>query len=211
MKKDFDLLVYGCGGHARSIINTALEKYSPQKILLVDDNVKEKEYILGCRTLANWNNQEKIPFIVAVGDNERRQALFMQKCLNGEKPVSIISETASIGINTIIESGSFVAKKVCLGPEVRVGRNSIVNTGSIIDHETNIGINTHIAPGTTICGRCRIGDNVFIGAGCVIKDNIKIGDNVIIGAGAVVIRDIVESGVYVGVPARKIEEGVKIC
>ena len=74
-----------------------------------------------------------------------------------------------------------------------------------VHHETNIGINTHIAPGTTICGRCRIGDNVFIGAGCVIKDNIKIVDNVIIGAGAVVIKDIVERGVYVGVPARKIK------
>ena len=205
MKKKIELIVYGCGGHARSIINTALEKYSPEEILLVDDNAKEKEIILGCRTSVNWNNQKNIPFIVAVGDNERRQELFMQKCFNGEEPVSIISETASIGMNTVIENGSFIAKKVCLGPEVKVGRNSIVNTGSIIDHETNIGINTHIAPGTTICGRCRIGDNVFIGAGCVIKDNIKIVDNVIIGAGAVVIKDIVERGVYVGVPARKIK------
>ena len=114
MKKKIELIVYGCGGHARSIINTALEKYSPEEILLVDDNAKEKEIILGCRTSVNWNNQKNIPFIVAVGDNERRQELFMQKCLNGEEPVSIISETASIGMNTVIENGSFIAKKVCL-------------------------------------------------------------------------------------------------
>lgn len=33
-------------------------KYSPEEILLVDDNAKEKEIILGCRTSVNWNNQK---------------------------------------------------------------------------------------------------------------------------------------------------------
>lgn len=38
----------------------------------------------------------------------------------------------------------------------------------------------------------------------MIKNNIRIIDNCIIGAGAVVVKNIEEKGIYVGVPAKKI-------
>lgn len=63
---------------------------------------------------------------------------------------------------------------------------------------------THIAPSVTICGRVKIGNNVFCGVGCKIVDNVSICDNVTLGAGAIVIDDIIESGTYIGVPAKRI-------
>ena len=86
-----------------------------------------------------------------------------------------------------------------------MGNNTIVNTGSIIEHEVRIGDNSHIAPHATVCGRTEIGNNVFCGAGSVIINNVKVCDDVIIGAGAVVKEDIVEAGTYAGVPAVKIK------
>ena len=45
---------------------------------------------------------------------------------------------------------------------------------------------------------------MFCGAGSTVIDHISICDNVMIGAGAVVVKDIMESGTYVGIPARKV-------
>lgn len=59
-------------------------------------------------------------------------------------------------------------------------------------------------------GCIEIGNNVFIGAKVIILPNIKVCDNVFIAAGTVVTKSIEESGVYAGVPARKIGEVDKL-
>ena len=51
----------------------------------------------------------------------------------------------------------------------------------------------------------KIGNNVSIGSNATILP-VSICDGVVIGAGSVVSRDIVERGVYVGNPARKIRD-----
>ncbi|HEM3438052.1 acyltransferase [Streptococcus suis] len=53
-------------------------------------------------------------------------------------------------------------------------------------------------------GCIEIGNNVFIGARATILPNVSICDNVFIAAGALVSSSITESGIYGGVPARKI-------
>lgn len=56
----------------------------------------------------------------------------------------------------------------------------------------------------TVCGNCRIGDGVFLGAGATVIEQIQIGPGVVVGAGATVVKDLIEPGVYVGTPARRI-------
>lgn len=51
-----------------------------------------------------------------------------------------------------------------------------------------------------------IGDNVRICAGVIIIGNVKINDNAVIGAGAVVVKDVDESDVVAGVPAKHIKK-----
>lgn len=50
-----------------------------------------------------------------------------------------------------------------------------------------------------------IGNNVFIGYNTIVLPGTHICDNVVIGAGSVITKDILESGVYVGNPARRIK------
>ncbi|MBS6324113.1 MAG: acetyltransferase, partial [Clostridium sp.] len=45
----------------------------------------------------------------------------------------------------------------------------------------------------------------WVGIGATVSNNVNICDHCTIGAGAVIIRDIEESGTYVGIPARKIK------
>ena len=201
------VILYGCGGHARSIISVIRERGGEGDILLVDDNVKCREIILGCKTQQQYIPQDNDDYIIAIGDNSRRARKYQMLSDSCQgRCIAVISVSAYIGLEVKVGEGSFVAPNAYIGPQAIVGNNTIVNTGSIIEHETQIGDHTHIAPRTTVCGRTRIGNFVFCGAGSTIIDNIEICDNVVIGAGAVVNRDIVEPGIYVGVPARRVKQ-----
>ncbi len=51
-----------------------------------------------------------------------------------------------------------------------------------------------------------IGDDVWVGAGVRILDGVKIGSGCVIGTGSVVTKSTDPYGVYVGVPAKKIND-----
>ena len=200
------VVIYGCGGHARSVVNTIRELCGEVEIILVDQNAGQGEIILDCRTQQEYELCATDHYMVAVGDNRKRTQLYQVLCSrNKGKCISVISDRSCIGIDARIGEGTFVAPNAFIGPQAVVGNNTIVNTGSIIEHEVRIGDNSHIAPHATVCGRTEIGNNVFCGAGSVIINNVKVCDDVIISAGAVVKEDIVEAGTYAGVPAVKIK------
>ena len=201
------IVIFGCGGHARSIINVLLRNHKRAEILLIDENAKADEYVMGCKVQREYEVKEADEYIIAVGDNGRRKKIYdyLKNNFQGEC-VPIISDLACIGIKAYIGSGTFIAPYAYIGPQAKIGCNTIINTGSVVEHEVIIGNHTHIAPHVAICGRTRIGNGVFCGAGSTVIDNICICDNVIIGAGAAVVSDIAETGTYVGVPARKVRK-----
>lgn len=206
MVKAERIVLFGCGGHARSVINVITKINKTIEVLLVDESAQENEIILGCMTKPCYQLDIQDKYLIAVGDNQKRKTIY-ETILLGKRGnnISIVSSDASIGVGTSIGKGTFVAPNAYIGPKVHVGNNVIINTASIVEHEAIIGNHTHIAPHATICGRSKIGNEVFCGAGSVIIDNIAICDKVIVGAGAVVHKDITEPGIYVGVPARKIK------
>lgn len=57
-----------------------------------------------------------------------------------------------------------------------------------------------LSPSITACFKVIL----LVGAGVIIRDGIEITENVTIGMGSVVVRSIVEPGVYLGNPCRKI-------
>lgn len=111
---------------------------------------------------------------------------------------------------------------VIVGDNVEIGPYSVIHRGTmdstIIDngvklgaftniaHNNIIGKNTVFAARATTNGSVIIGKQCWISSGVNIKNGVSICDNVIIGMGTNVIRSIIEPGVYVGTPARKIGE-----
>lgn len=194
------LVMIGCGGHARSVLDVYLFNNPQAEVVFVDPLAREGEKILNFPVLKDHKITDEAVF-VAIGDNLKRA----KECKKYKNLCSIISKNAHIGNNVKIGNGVFVAHNVHVGIESKIGDGSIINTSSSVDHEVTIGENCHIAPNTTICGRCEIGNNVFLGAGATVIDKIKICDNTTIGAGGVVVKDIDKEGTYVGVPVEKIK------
>ncbi len=196
------IILFGCGGHARSVLDILHTNKVKNKIILVDKNAKENEQIMGHDVLKYYTPQNTSKLFPATGTNKNREKLLLHF---GEKNfISIISCTAHISENVSTKAGTLVSHRAFLGTGVQTGLCCIINTGTIIEHEVEIGNYVHIAPGCIICGRSRIGNHVLLGAGSTVIDNITICDHVTTGAGSIIIQDITVPGTYAGVPARKI-------
>lgn len=197
------LIIYGCGGHCRSVLGVLIDKGINNEIVIVDENAKANETIYGFNVVKEIRLLPDDQYHVAIGDCEKRKKKYNQLRNEGiGSPVTIISNSALIKKSALIGKGVFIADNAYIGPDCVIGNNSIVNTGSVIEHESLIGDDCHIAPNTTVCGRSKIGNRVFIGAGSTIIDKICIADDITVGSSSNVIRNLVAKGTYVGNPAK---------
>ncbi len=196
-----NLIIYGCGGHARSLADVALAN-GIEHLIFVDDQARPGEKCFGFDVIKNISLEPAAICIVAVGDNQKRAALFelLQKNI-----VALISDRAYVGKNAEIDKGVLVGHGAHVGPNTKIGVNTIVNTHCVIEHDCVIGKHSHISVNSVVAGKCEIGDFVMIGAGATVIDGVKISSHVIVGSGAVVVKDITEPGTYVGVPAKKVK------
>ena len=80
--------------------------------------------------------------------------------------------------------------------QVKIGKNTIINTGSIIEHDCNIGKNCFISPGCVLCGNVKIGDNVYLGPNTCVISNQTIGSNTVIAAGSTITKNISSNKFY---------------
>jgi acetyltransferase-like isoleucine patch superfamily enzyme len=113
-------------------------------------------------------------------------------------PFVEIQKGVTIGDNTKIQSHAFICELVS------IGKNCFISHGAMF-------INDTFASGGPAGGdqskwkKTKIGNNVSIGTNATILP-ISICDNVVVGAGSVVTKDITQSGIYVGNPAKKIKD-----
>lgn len=75
-----------------------------------------------------------------------------------------------------------------------------------VGHNTSVGIDSILTAKVVLCGGSSIGNNSLIGVGSVIRDGIRVGNNVKVGMGSMVTKDIGDNEVWLGNPAREIEE-----
>lgn len=199
------LYVMGCGGHARSIADTYLQTYPHAELTFVDPNARPEERVLGFELLPKVESTEiqGNPIFIGIGDNSSRAQTFEQH--SAQNLATIISVSAYISPTAQISRGCFVGNFCHVGPEAFVDENTILNTGSVIEHGVRIGKHSHIAPNVSISGNTTIGNHVFVGVGASIIDKLNICDHVIIGAGSCVIKDITVPGTYAGTPIKKIK------
>jgi len=197
------VIIWGCGGHSRSVVDVLLASRPSVELVFVDENAKDGELLYGFPVLREYQLDNE-PFFLAIGDNQSRKQ-HLEQCNDTDRLISIISPNAHLGHRSMVAAGCFVGNFCHIGPEARIGTNTVLNNAAIIEHEVRIGEHCHIGPNATISGRCKIGDLVFVGVGTTVIDYISICSNVVIGAGSTVVTDIIEPGTYVGTPARRIK------
>lgn len=114
----------------------------------------------------------------------------------------------------IIMSNVRMIGKVQLGEGVFIGRDSVVNSNTIIDdnvfihgetaigHDNHIGSHTYISGHFTSAGFVNIGNRCFMGLCVLVSDHISICDDAWIGLGCIVAKDIKSPGKYMSPSAK---------
>lgn len=113
-------------------------------------------------------------------------------------PFVEIQKRVTIGARTKVQSHSFICELVSIGADCFIGHgvmfvNDLFTEGGPARGNQGLWKST------------QIGNQVSIGSNATILP-VKICDHVVIGAGSVVTKDIKDSGIYAGNPARLIRK-----
>ena len=200
------LLIIGASGHGKVVADVALKMNKWERIAFLDDDETLKKS-LSLDVIGNSKDLkayvDEWDIFVAIGSNSTREKI--QETLDNLTatiPV-LIHPRAVIGEEVEIAKGTVVMGGVIINSSTKIGRGCIINTGSTIDHDNFIEDFVHISPGVHLAGTVKVGSRCWLGIGSIVSNNISLHRDSKIGAGAVMVKDTIEAGLYIGVPARR--------
>lgn len=208
-----DLYIIGAGGFGREVawLVERINNVQPTWNLkgFIDDNESlwgryEDDYriIGGCDYLLSL---DEVYVVCAVGSARVRKIIIEKlkdsavKFATVVDPSVILSKRVEIGDGTIICAGTVITV------DIKIGKHVIINLDCTIGHDAILEDYVTVYPSVNISGNTHISECSELGTGMQIIQGKKIGSNVIVGAGAVVVKDCIESGTYVGSPAKRIK------
>lgn len=193
------LQLVGAGGHGRVVADTA-HRAGWDEIVFLDDGYPSKQLNGQWPVVGHPQDLRPSDVFLCIGANAEREALWGKLSLSSS-PV-IAHPSAIISSSADLEDGVVAVAATVVQTGSRIGRGTILNTASSVDHDCDLGNFVHISPGARLAGGVSVGDRSWIGIGAVIRQGIRIGNDVVVGAGAAVIDDIDDGQIVVGVPAR---------
>ena len=198
--------IIGAGGQAKETY-TVLERMSGWadfEFVGFFETVHTKDEFLGhpVRPISEYNSE--FVYHIAIG-NEKVRKQIVESLPRETIWLTLVDPSATIGNDVKIGEGSFIGQHSIVTEGVSIGKHTHLNIQCTVSHDTTCGDYMTMAPGARIMGGCSLGENVYIGAASAIRDKVKIANNITIGMGAMVVKDIIEPGTYVGVPAKKLK------
>ncbi len=187
------LALFGYGGHAREV---AAQMNEPVEFF-VDDEYSN-EYT---KPISSFDPEEYM-IMVAVADSKQRRAI-VESLPNETKYFTFIHPTVlTMGEEIEIGEGSFIGAYSILTTNIRIGKHGILNRGNQVGHDSVIGDYFSAMPGAIVSGNVNIGEGVYMGTNSSVKEKKHICSNVVVGSNSTVVKNIITSGIYVGVPAK---------
>jgi sugar O-acyltransferase (sialic acid O-acetyltransferase NeuD family) len=207
------IIVIGSSGHARVIIEL-LEQINYEIIGCIDSFAPKGKKVLNYEVLGDefylkeTSNLDTLNICIAIGNNYHRREMFER--LYNINPLlqfpNIISQDAIVSPSLNVGVGNVIMDRAILHSSAVLGDFNVVNTASIVEHDCKLGNFTSVSPNATLCGNVVIENMSFVGAGSTIIQNIVVEKETVIGAGAVVIAKCDQNSLYVGNPAKKVQE-----
>jgi sugar O-acyltransferase (sialic acid O-acetyltransferase NeuD family) len=194
------LLIFGGGGHAKSIMDMVkqLDEYVIAGILDDDKLLTGKEVlgipVLGTRIsfpiLINQGVRLAANGVGGILDINIRIKIFESLENAGFSFPTLVHPRANVETSAVVEEGVQVFANAYIGSEAHLQSRCMVNTNAVVSHDCVIGMYSHIAPGALLAGEVRVGARTLIGMGVTTAIGVRIGDNVRIGNGAIILADV---------------------
>jgi sugar O-acyltransferase (sialic acid O-acetyltransferase NeuD family) len=189
----------GNGGHAREVqAQMDIELFR----FVSDEYWKEGDDKL--LPLSKFN-PDKYIVMISVANSKDREDIVKQLPTNTQYFTFIHPTAQLMSDDIIIGEGSFIGSNSIITCNVEIGKHAILNRSNHIGHDCRIGDYFSSMPGSIVSGNVNLGNKVYLGTNSSIREKITICDNVIIGLNTGIVKDIKDSGTYVGCPVKKIK------
>lgn len=203
------LIVYGAGGHSKTIAAT-LEAMGEYQIvgLLDDDQSRHDTESYGYQVLGGREKLDELrgagvsAAFVAIGDNHRRAEVERILLDRSFDLVQAIHPSCVLLRGCQVGAGAAVLPNAFVGSDAVVGHGAIISVAACISHDVCVGPFAQICPNVGLAGGAEVGPYSFIGMGATVLPKVKLGRDVVVGANAVVTGDLPDGVTVVGVPAR---------
>lgn len=201
------LLIWGCGGHAKVVLDIARAAGVSDDFLFIDDSAPAEFMgyaVVGTRVRLPHLAAQALSFVVAIGGNAIRAECYEECRRHGLSALALVHPSAVVSPSARIGPGTVVMPRAVVNAAAEIGENCIINTGAVVEHDCLIGDHVHVSPGAVLGGGVKVGARVHVGMNAAILPGIEVGERAVVGAGAVVIKAVPAGITVVGVPARPI-------
>ncbi|GAA4651023.1 acetyltransferase [Kistimonas scapharcae] len=199
--------IFGTGGFGREALVCLMDSVgaSPRTIgdiavFMVDDSAYDEPEVMGVPVIKrSVFSPEQYQVVVAIGEPSARKRVV------GQLPpdtrfTTIIHPSAVISPWVDLAEGCIVTAGTVLTCNITIGRHAHLNLHTTIGHDCKMGDFFTTAPAVNISGNCQFGNGVYFGTNASVRQGVSICDDVTVGMGGVAVKDIKESGVYIGNP-----------
>ncbi len=177
-------MIFGAGGHGRSLA-ALIQKMGGFDLLgFVDDGVPAGETMLGLPVLGGRDTLAKLTAdgirlaingVGGIGNLNARLSVFDLLRQAGFQFPKVIHPTAFIEDSANLADGVQIFPLAYVGTEVTAGFGTIINTGAIVSHDCQLGKTVNLSPGATLAGGVMVGEGTLIGMRATVNLNVKIG------------------------------------
>ena len=194
------ILIFGAGGHAKSVMEMVLQNSVYAIAGIVDDDKRlAGNQVLGIPVLGT---RLVLPSLVEQGvklaangvggiiDIAVRVGIFELLESAGFTLPALIHPRATVEPSAKVGDGVQVFANAYVGSEAVLHAKCMVNTNAVVSHDCEIGAYTHIAPGALLAGHVHVGEKSLVGMGVTTAIGVRIGSGVRIGNGAIVLADV---------------------
>ena len=199
-----EIIVYGGGGHGKSVIDTIRAQGVYQIHGIVDDGLEPGTSVIGIPVLGSsqilpdlhaQGIRQAVNAVGGIGDISSRVKIFHLLAEHGFVCPAVIHPAAVIESSAVISPGVQVFPHAYVGSEVNLGFGVIVNTGAVISHDCSLDDYANVSPGALLAGGVRIGKGSLIGMGVTINLGVTIGDNARLGNSTTIKTDVADNSI----------------
>lgn len=198
------IIVYGGGGHGKSVVELLRALSIYRVVGILDDGLDAGSDLLGVPVLGGG---EKLPELFAsgvrlavnavggIGDLRARLRVFDRLHQAGFTCPTVIHPSAVVEPSARLEAGIQVFPLAYVGSQVSVGYGVIINTNAVVSHDCQIRPYANLSPGATLAGGVYIAEQVLVGMRATVNLGVSIGSGARIGNGATIKTDVPMGGI----------------
>ena len=197
------IIVYGGGGHGKSVIELIRTLGSYQVIGVIDDGLSPGDSILGVPVLGGSGVLEDLykqgvrmaaNAVGGIGNISIRMRVFERITRTGLVCPTLVHPSAYVEPSARLEAGIQIFPHAYVGSDARIGYGCIINTGAIVSHDCTLEDFVNISPGAILAGEVFTGKGALIGMGVTINLRVNIGAGARIGNSSTIKSDVPAKG-----------------